>query len=95
MQMQYMSEPVAGETFSVEITEAAGASHLSAFVDEQLVYEVQCPDPPCHEAFTVPYGSGGSILRVVAEDASGSRELTLGITIETSQAQPDEQMQGF
>lgn len=80
MYLTYGSNPIAGESFSVNTTDVEGAARLSWYVDDTLVKETECQDPPCYDEFFLSHDLGGSSLRVVVEDAVNTTELDLTIS---------------
>lgn len=80
MTLEYERDPVVGDRFTVTALGFDGPARLRLFIDDRLLADRECPDPPCHEAILIPVGSGGHRLRVVASDRRGSEEeLTLTI----------------
>ncbi len=65
--------PVAGKQFDFVIASAVGKTTIELYIDASLILEVDCPDPPCHESIIIPISTRGSMLRIVASDASGNR----------------------
>jgi hypothetical protein len=65
------TNPRAGRVFHVIATDCVGTARLRLYIDDQVVAEMGCPDPPCHEMCALPAESQGRRLRVLAEDDSG------------------------
>jgi hypothetical protein len=65
--------PYAGEPFAFTIRDAHERVTVQCYVDRHLVFNDECPDPPCHEVVTIPRGTRGSMLRIVATTARGAR----------------------
>lgn len=80
MYLTYGSNPIAGESFSVHTTEVEGAARLSWYVDNTLIKETECQDPPCYDEIVLSQDLGGSTLRVTVEDAVDAAELDLTIS---------------
>ena len=51
---------------------------LEVYLNAELLIEIECKDPPCHEVILIPEGTIGQILLVRTRDAHGPAEHTLG-----------------
>lgn len=76
MQLNHDPNAIAGKGFSVELTDFVGTGHLSIYLDQELIAQKTCNDPPCHEVALIPPGTAGKILRIVGTDGSESRKVT-------------------
>lgn len=66
--IDFLDEPIAGMTFDFRVTsEDAGIiSHkVSAFIAGRMVFENECPDPPCHETFYISEEDSDKILTII------------------------------
>src|SRR5262245_37922648 len=72
-------EPVPGELFhfGVEydaVDSGGGPILVHAWIAEEALAELQCPDPPCHDLYLeVPADANDTELRLVAQNQSGDR----------------------
>ncbi|MBY5536595.1 hypothetical protein HFO42_25920 [Rhizobium leguminosarum] len=71
MNLETFEQPRAGRTFRYILSDGVELMRSRAFVNGQLIYTNDCPDPPCHEEFIVPANAGGGTLRIIGEDTSG------------------------
>jgi hypothetical protein len=63
--------PIEGRNFRFTVIGGVGVTKISVRLNGKVIYEDDCPDPPCHEEMRVPSGSGGSELVVIAKDSTG------------------------
>jgi hypothetical protein len=81
MEIEELGLPYAGELFQFMVTHGTGPTHIEAYIDRRKILVADCPDPPCHEMISVPPGTKGADLWIVAEDAHGNakeRRFTIG-----------------
>jgi hypothetical protein len=64
--------PCAGEPFRFSVSGANGKMGVEAYIDSILVYEGECPDPPCHEIIDIPNDRINSVLRIIIWDMDGN-----------------------
>jgi len=80
MNILWQAEPVAGQPFSLTVDNVLDPPcRVQLFIDNQVVRDVECADPPCHEVYNVPADAIGSVLAVVATDQTTTerREFTI------------------
>jgi hypothetical protein len=75
----------AGDSAELRVTDTSGPVRIQATVGGRVVYEHECPDPPCHEYFRIDASLGGQVLQVVARSPDGA-ESQQSISIEGGQA---------
>ncbi|MBY3211497.1 hypothetical protein [Rhizobium laguerreae] len=71
MDIETFEAPRAGRVFRYILRDGSQLLRSRAFVNGQLVYSSDCPDPPCHEEFIVPPNAAGEMLQVMGEDSRG------------------------
>lgn len=71
MHYEIETEPTAGQKFSFIAHDVAERAHFQFYVDDNLVKESGCDDPPCHEFLDIYYEAAGAILKVRGSDRSG------------------------
>lgn len=62
----YIDSADSGGTARIRVLADHGPVKVSASVEGRVVYEHECPDPPCHEEFALGSDLGGAVLEVVA-----------------------------
>jgi hypothetical protein len=73
MNIEALGEPNPGQTFNFTVRGGVGKVTIAAYINEsQVVFQTECPDPPCHEMVFIPEYASGQLL-VVATDSSGIR----------------------
>ncbi len=70
MNLKWYSPPIAGKNFSFMIEHSAVRVETSVYLDEQLVFTSECPDPPCHEVFSVPKDAAKHSLELIVRDGN-------------------------
>lgn len=71
MEIVIEQAPHVGQDFSFSIIGGIGNTKIEAFIDDILVFQNDCPDPPCHEMLKIPIGKKSSKLRIIAKDSLG------------------------
>jgi hypothetical protein len=73
MKFKYPIPPIAGSKFSLFTTDITGPVELYIYINDVFLASHPCPNPPCHEAFFIPAGTDGQILRIVGMDEAGTK----------------------
>jgi hypothetical protein len=79
MKVSYEDRPVEGHIFRVSAEHVAGRAQFNAYLNGELFWEHECPDPPCHEQLRVPPSIAGGILLITVRDREEEHELTFFI----------------
>lgn len=72
MRIEAEDNPTAGARYKFTVLEAIGGAGIKVFVDQLEILDEDCPDPPCHEIITIPEGTRGATLRIIARDRVGN-----------------------
>ena len=74
MEIDGLSEPVAGKEFNFRVTGDARPLRIEILIGRVRVMESECPDPPCHEMVLIPRQAGGAEILIIARDRLGNVE---------------------
>ncbi len=74
MDIRAMSGPFAGEQFRFHVSGTLPPTRIVVYIDQAVVLSKDCDDPPCHETVSIPPGTKGSEVRIIASDPTGLRE---------------------
>ncbi len=75
----YERPPVEGEPFRISAQEVAGSAKFKVYLNGEILWEHDCPDPPCHEQLMIPTNVAGSTLLVEVKDNREQHELVFFI----------------
>jgi hypothetical protein len=75
----YERPPVEGEPFRISAQEVAGSAKFKVYLNDEILWEHDCPDPPCHEQLMIPTNVAGSTLLVEVKDNREQHELVFFI----------------
>ena len=79
MRIAFASAPKAGRDFEFDVIETGDEARVQLYIDDNLMLEIRCPDPPCHERVFVPLEADGTTLLVRAEDVQEANEHVFAI----------------
>ncbi len=79
MNVTYRSRPIEGRFFHLSAEQIAGRASFKAYINGELFWEEECPDPPCHEECRIPQGIAGGTLLINIRDFEEEHELTFFI----------------
>lgn len=79
MKIKYASPPVENRVFNFSATDVSGTTKFGAYLNGELFWTEECPDPPCHEQIRLPDGMAGNTLLVVASDEKEAHEVVFFI----------------
>ena len=79
MKVTYKDAPMENSMFSVSADEVAGSATFKAYIDGNLIWQHECPDPPCHEQIRIPPKIAGSTFLLEVADSREQQELTFFI----------------
>lgn len=65
MKIQPDGDPIAGSIFGISVNEDQPVE-IEVYAGGELVYEHDCPDPPCHEQFLIAPEFAGQTLKIVS-----------------------------
>ena len=88
MQLIYDKPPRIREIFRLSVYTTSGPARVECYVDGQLIFRTDCPDPPCHEQLYVRPEYNDSELLIVGTDRDETREIRLRITDQDTDLAP-------
>jgi len=65
MKIEPDGDPVAGSIFGINVNEDQPVQ-IEVYADAELVFQHDCPDPPCHEQFLIAPEFAGKTLKIAS-----------------------------